>query len=65
MYKKNPTKILQAFETGKRNAAGELVGTGMGMWIVNNTVLEYRGKIELDKNIRTKTGFYVTISLRK
>ncbi|MDE7273400.1 MAG: histidine kinase, partial [Lachnospiraceae bacterium] len=65
MYKNNPQKILQAFETSKRNAAGELIGTGMGMWIVNNTVLEYRGKIDLEKNIKTKSGFYATISLRK
>ena len=65
IYKSNPEKILQAFETGKRNAAGELIGTGMGMWIVNNTVLEYRGKVDLDKNIKTKSGFYATISLRK
>lgn len=65
MYKNNPEKILQAFETSKRNAAGELIGTGMGMWIVNNTVLEYKGKIDLEKNIKTKSGFYATISLKK
>lgn len=64
-YKTNPEQILQAFETSKRDAAGELVGTGMGMWIINNTVLEYRGKIDLDKNIKTNSGFYATISLRK
>ncbi|MDD3416278.1 MAG: sensor histidine kinase [Lachnospiraceae bacterium] len=64
-YKANPGKILQAFETSKRDASGELIGTGMGMWIVNNTVLEYRGKIDLDKNIKTNSGFYATISLRK
>lgn len=64
-YKNNPEKILQAFETSKRDASGELIGTGMGMWIVNNTVLEYRGKIDLDKNIKTNQGFYATISLRK
>ena len=64
-YKEKPEKILQAFETGKRNASGELIGTGMGMWIVNNTVLEYRGKINLEKNIGTNSGFYVTISLMK
>lgn len=64
-YKTNPGKILQAFETSKRDASGELVGTGMGMWIVNNTVLEYRGKIDLDKNIKTNSGFYATIFLRK
>ena len=65
IYKKNPEKILEAFETSKRDAGGELVGTGMGMWIVNNTVLDYKGKIDLSKNIETKEGFYATISLKK
>lgn len=64
-YKHNPEKILEAFETSKRDPDGELVGTGMGMWIVNNTVLDYRGSIDLSKNIETKEGFYVTISLKK
>lgn len=65
IYKKNPERILEAFETSKRDADGELVGTGMGMWIVNNTVLDYKGKIDLSKNIKTKDGFYATISLKK
>lgn len=65
LYKNNPEKILEAFETSKRNKEGELIGTGMGMWIVNNTVLDYRGKIDLEKNIKTKTGFYAIISLKK
>ena len=65
LYKNNPEKILEAFETSKRNKEGELIGTGMGMWIVNNTVLDYRGKIDLEKNKKTKTGFYAIISLKK
>jgi signal transduction histidine kinase len=65
IYKKNPRKILEAFETSKRDFDGELIGTGMGMWIVNNTVADYRGFIDLDKNKETKEGFYVTISLSK
>lgn len=65
IYKKNPKKILEAFETSKRDSDGELVGTGMGMWIVNNTVLDYRGKIDLSKNMKTKEGFYAKISLKK
>lgn len=64
-YKHNPEKILEAFETGKRDPDGELVGTGMGMWIVNNTVSDYRGSIDLSRNVETKEGFYATISLRK
>lgn len=65
IYRNNPEKILRAFETSKRDALGELIGTGMGMWIVNNTVLEYSGRIDLEKNIKTNAGFYATISLRK
>lgn len=65
LYKKHPEKILEAFETSKRDVDGELIGTGMGMWIVNNTVLDYKGKIDLSKNIETKEGFYATISLKK
>lgn len=64
-YKNNPELILKAFETGKKNSAGELIGTGMGMWIVNNTILEYKGNIDLEKNKKTNTGFYATISLMK
>ena len=65
IYKNNPEKILDAFETSKRDAEGELVGTGMGMWIVNNTVIDYRGKVDLQKNRETTEGFYATISLKK
>lgn len=64
-YKNNPEKILDAFETSKRDAEGELVGTGMGMWIVNNTVIDYKGKLDLQKNKETKEGFYATIALKK
>lgn len=64
-YKYNPEKILEAFETSKRDSDGELSGTGMGMWIVNNTVADYKGRIDLSKNMETKEGFYVTISLKK
>ena len=65
IYKNNPEKILDAFETSKRDTEGELVGTGMGMWIVNNTVIDYRGKVDLQKNRETTEGFYATISLKK
>ena len=41
------------------------MGTGMGMWIVNNTVIDYRGKVDLQKNRETTEGFYATISLKK
>lgn len=58
-------KTLEVFETDKRNASGEKIGTGMGLWIVNNTVQEYGGKIDLSRNMAEKTGYYITIFLKK
>lgn len=65
IYKKEPERTLKAFETDKRDADGEKIGTGMGMWIVNNTILDYGGHIDLSKNRETDSGYYATISLRK
>ena len=65
IYKNNPEKTLEVFETDKRNASGEKIGTGMGLWIVNNTVQEYGGKIDLSRNITEKTGYYITIFFKK
>ncbi len=64
-FKENPEKILAAFATDKRNAQGEIIGTGMGMWIVNNTAIDYNGKVDLSKNKTAQKGFYATISLKK
>lgn len=64
-FKKNPYKILEPFETDKTNENGEKIGTGMGMWIINKTVNEYHGKINLDDNISHEKGFYITIILPK
>ena len=58
-------KTLEVFETDKRNASGEKIGTGMGLWIVNNTVQEYGGKIDLSRNMAEKTGYYITIFLKR
>lgn len=63
-YKKNPKKILEAFETNKRNELGEKIGTGMGMWIVNNIVNDYDGIIDLEDNRKKKDGFYIEIVLK-
>lgn len=62
-YKNTPYKILEAFETDKRDQNGELIGTGMGMWIINKTVSEYKGTINLSKNTTEPSGFYITITL--
>lgn len=62
-YKKEPNKILEAFESDKRNENGELIGTGMGMWIVNKIVSSYNGKIDLSDNKTLEKGFKVEIDL--
>ena len=62
-YKENPNLILEPLETSSRNSQGELIGTGMGMWIVNKTIGEYDGTIDLSKNTNEKQGFFVSIKL--
>lgn len=59
-FKRNPDKILKQMVTGDE-IDGEKQGTGLGMWIVNNIVADYKGKIDLSKNIKTDMGFYVEI----
>lgn len=56
-YKSNPNLILEPLETSSRNSQGELIGTGMGMWIVNKTIGEYKGEMDLSKNMETTNGF--------
>lgn len=63
-YKKRPELILEPFESGHHfDGEDEDDGTGMGMWIVNRTISEYNGTIDLSKNQRTETGFYAKIIL--
>lgn len=62
-YKNNPHRILDPFESDKRNEKGETIGTGMGMWIVVKTVNEYSGTIDLSKNITSDNGFHIKITL--
>ena len=56
---------MEVFETDKRNSSGEKIGTGMGLWIVNNTVQDYDGKIDLSRNIKEERGYYITIFLKR
>ncbi len=63
-YKSKPNKILEAMETDKTDLDGEIIGTGMGMWIVAKTVAEYKGSVDLSKNINCETGFYAKITLK-
>lgn len=62
-YKEQPERILEAFESGRKLTGEEEDGTGMGMWIVNKTVLEYNGSIDLSDNKNTETGFYARIQM--
>ena len=62
-YKKRPDLIMEAFESDKSSTVGEEDGTGMGMWIVKRTVLEYNGDIDLSENKTLDIGFKISISL--
>ncbi|HHF2647492.1 TPA: sensor histidine kinase, partial [Haemophilus influenzae] len=64
-YKNNPRKILEPMESDRRNEMGETIGTGMGMWIINRTVADYNGSIDLSDNSKYTSGFYATIKLIK
>ncbi|PRK19076.1 osmolarity sensor protein [Haemophilus influenzae] len=64
-YKNNPRKILEPMESDRRNEMGETIGTGMGMWIINRTVADYNGSIDLSYNSKYTSGFYATIKLIK
>ena len=59
-FKENPDIILKQMVTGDI-VNGQRQGTGLGMWIVNNIVLDYKGKIDLSKNIKATKGFYIDI----
>lgn len=64
-YKNNPDLILEPFESNKMNELGELVGTGMGMWLIKRTVSDYNGSIDLSQNRSELKGFYCKIILPK
>lgn len=65
IYKKSPRLILESFESDRRSTNGDVVGTGMGMWIINRIVSEYNGFIDLSENKTHDTGFYITITLKE
>ncbi len=60
-YKSNPDKILKHGVTDRRNANNEVVGTGMGLWIVNNIIQSYDGYIDLAKNKISDKGFFINL----
>ncbi|HFD6482862.1 ATP-binding protein [Enterococcus hirae] len=65
IFKKNPKLILEAMESEKKDENGDLIGTGMGMWIIDRTIMDYKGDIDLSKNKEKDYGFYIDIKLSK
>ena len=63
-YKSDPDKIMEAMETDKTDLDGEIIGTGMGMWIIGKTVVEYNGNVDLSENARSESGFHAKITLK-
>lgn len=61
-YKNRPEIITEAFESDKGNDSEDEDGTGMGMWIVKKTALEYDGDIDLSENKTLEIGFKTNIS---
>lgn len=41
MYRKNPENIFRMLESSKRDKKGEVIGTGLGLYIVQSVVSEY------------------------
>lgn len=64
-FKKNPNEILKPFVSGSTNSCGEKVGTGMGMWIIEKFVKQYRGDVDLSLNKTSSDGFYVKITIKR
>ncbi|MGH1337240.1 MAG: ATP-binding protein [Aureispira sp.] len=42
---KEPNDILEFNFTTKRNDIGEVIGTGIGMWLVNSVINDYNGQL--------------------
>lgn len=57
----NPEIIFQPMYTTRRNADGEEIGTGLGMWIVKTISDEYQANASLLVD-PTKTGFCIKFS---
>ncbi|PVZ12617.1 MULTISPECIES: sensor histidine kinase [unclassified Pseudomonas] len=54
-----PQNIFQPTFTTKKNSLGEEIGTGLGMWLVQKTLDEYRGVAQLENG----SGFGLTMEL--
>lgn len=56
---KNPYEIFNYGTTGKRDVNGDIIGTGLGMYIVASTTREYNAKYEL---MEWKSSFALDLS---
>lgn len=59
-FKKNPDVVFEPQVTTKVDSEGKVVGTGMGMYLVKNTVEENSGSVEL---LPATDGFSIAINL--
>lgn len=62
VYKDSPYKILEFNESSKINKEGEQEGTGVGMYIVKNTINEYNGTLKIHTDV---DGFKISIEIPK
>ena len=62
-YKNNPDEIFNAFESSKTDKDGNVIGTGLGLYIVKTTLAEYKGSSILYRG-DIKDGFGLTIKLK-
>lgn len=61
-FKDNPDKIFEMGETSKEDAKTSTAGTGLGLWVVKETVERYNGVLSvMDK----KDGFGLRIAWKK
>lgn len=61
-FRKRPEDIFLPQKTSKRDNAGNIVGTGMGMYLIRNVIEENRGSVEVENLVK---GFALRIKLAK
>lgn len=57
-----PDEIFDPFITTKVDKRGNVIGTGLGMYLVKNVVDDYDGKVEI---MNPKQGFEITIKFKR
>lgn len=59
-FKKKPEEIFLPQVTSKRDSVGNVVGTGMGMYLIKNSVEESNGSVDI---VNSRYGFTLVIKL--